>query len=194
MSMFVVFDVMDTLIYDPYKEVLSEFFDMPLAELWARKDRRSWLEFERGELSEEQHAARFFADGSVIDGEALKRTMLSQMRWIDGMESLLEELRDRSVPVFLLSNYPVWFEALDQRFQLRSRVDATFVSYQTGVRKPKPGAFQQLQGDDVRCLDQGLFVDDREDNCQAARSLGLRSHCFREAPALRAWLSGFLEL
>jgi HAD superfamily hydrolase (TIGR01509 family) len=58
------------------------------------------------------------------------------------------------------------------------------VSCDLGFAKPEPEAFlraSQAAGADP---EQCLFVDDTRKNVEAARALGFRTHCFRDAPGL----------
>ena len=56
--MILLLDVMETLVYDPFKVEVVSFFGMSsLAELYAAKHPTTWREFERGEI-----------DGLHVDG------------------------------------------------------------------------------------------------------------------------------
>src|SRR5690606_39387774 len=63
-------DVMDTLVYDPFRREIPAFFGLTLPELLAQKHPTAWVRFEHGELDEEALFASFFADGRAFDGGA----------------------------------------------------------------------------------------------------------------------------
>ena len=65
-----LFDVMDTLIADPFfRGFERDLFGLhDLKELFAIKDPESFLCFERGEITEEQHFATYFRDRRPVDG------------------------------------------------------------------------------------------------------------------------------
>ena len=48
----ILWDVMDTLVVDPFRQVMPSFFGMTLAELLEHKHPTAWVCFERSELSE----------------------------------------------------------------------------------------------------------------------------------------------
>jgi HAD superfamily hydrolase (TIGR01509 family) len=170
----VLWDVMDTLVVDPFYEVMPAFFEMTLEQMVRVKHPTAWVRFERGELSEPEFLAIFFADGRPYDSAGFKACVRASYRWIEGMESLLEGLRRQGVEMHTLSNYPEWFTWVEERLELSRFVSWTFVSCRTGVRKPEPEAFRlaarELRRDPGDCL----FIDDQARNCEAARASGMR--------------------
>ncbi len=182
-------DVMNTLVYDPFYVEVPAFFGITLAELLALKHPTAWLEFEVSGVDEATFLPRFFRDGRAVDGEGLKRTMQNAYRWLDGVESLLHDLRQAKVELHALSNYPVWYKLIEERLRLSRYMSWRFVSCKTGVRKPDAAAYsnaaQALGVPPSRCL----FVDDREQNCEAAEAVGMESVLFTSAPALRKELA-----
>lgn len=184
----VFLDVMDTLVKDPFFDVAPRFFGVPLATLFHEKDPQAWIDFECGQISESEYFRRAFRDGRKLDGCAYREAMFSAYRWLDGMEALLQELCEREVKLFALSNYPSWYLQLDQRLGVSRYLSWDFVSCATGVRKPDPAAYQgplsALELSPSSCV----FVDDRLQNCEAAERVGIRSHPFVNAEALRHFL------
>lgn len=187
-------DVMDTLVVDPFfTKVVPEFFCCPLEELSAAKDPTAWTDFEKGLIDEEAYARRAFRDGRAYDHEAMRALMVEGYVWVEGMRELLTELNAAGVEMHALSNYPRWFELLDEKLGVSRLCPWTFVSCNTGVRKPDPRAYLGAAEQLCRAPEELLFVDDRERNCEAAREVGLHAHRFEDAPTLRACLVG-LEL
>lgn len=169
----ILWDIMDTLVRDPFFTHMPGFFGHTFEALVKRLRPRNWVEFELGKLEEAEFYARFFADGSAIDGPGLKRCMGEAYAWIEGIEPLLAELKQRELRMHALSNYPPWYQLVEQRLGLSQYVDLSFISCRTGVRKPDSGAFlgacQALGAEPAACL----FIDDRAVNCDAARALGM---------------------
>ena len=182
----ILWDIMDTLVRDPFFTHMPGFFGHTFEELVKRLTPRAWVEFELGNLTELEFYARFFRDGSVIDGEGLKQHMAQAYTWVEGIEALLSELQARAVPMHALSNYPLWYQVVEQRLGLSRYVELSFISCHTGLRKPAPEAFlhacEQLGVPSEACL----LVDDRAQNCDAAREVGLSAFRFDgSVPALR---------
>jgi FMN phosphatase YigB (HAD superfamily) len=192
----VLWDLMDTLVRDPFFTHVAAHFGLSFDELMRDKHPTAWRDFELGVIDEQTLYRNFFADGRAIDGPGLKRTMLHAYAWIDGIPELLRELVVRGVSMHLLSNYPPWYALLCDRLGVSELVTPSFVSCHTGVRKPDPeaylGAARELAVSPAECL----FVDDREGNVRAAREVGMPAVRFTgDVGALRAELCvyGLLE-
>ncbi|TXD35350.1 HAD family phosphatase [Lujinxingia vulgaris] len=179
-------DVMSTLVYDPIAHEIPAFFDLPLPRLFEVKHPTAWVDFEHGELTEDDFYDIFLPPPyGPVDGERLKAVLHDAYRWLDGIEELLAELREANIAMHTLSNYPVWYEVIESSLTLSRYLPWTFVSCNTGVRKPHPraylGAASTLGVDPARCI----FVDDRLKNCEAARQVGMRAIVFESADQLR---------
>lgn len=178
-------DVMGTLVHDPFYVEVPRFFGMSLEELIAAKHPRAWIDFELGEIDEATLLRRYFADGRELDGEGLKRAMSQAYRLLPGIEPLLHALYARGLPLHALSNYPQWYQLVEERVGLSRYLRWSFVSCLMGLRKPDPRLF-------LRVLDElgvppsaCLVVDDRAENCRAAAEEGMDAILFTDAAALR---------
>lgn len=169
----ILWDVMDTLVHDPFRDAMPAFFGVSLAELLRLKHPNAWGRFERGELTEAQFLATFFADGRRYDSEGFKACIRAAYRWLDGIEALLAELVAAGVSMHALSNYPEWYRWIEERLQLSRYVEWSFVSCRTALRKPDLAAYQHAVQALGLAPEQCLFIDDRAQNCEAARAVGL---------------------
>jgi FMN hydrolase / 5-amino-6-(5-phospho-D-ribitylamino)uracil phosphatase len=185
----VLFDVMGTLVHEPFYQDVPRFFGMPLEELRRVRHPDAWIDFERGLIDEAEYARRFFLDGRVLDVEGLKRAMVEAYAWIDGMPELCAELVARRVPLHALSNYSPWYQLIEDKLDISRWVAWTFVSCHTGHRKPEPEAYLGAARALGVAAGDCFFVDDRPVNVDAARALGMPAHVFDgDVPALRAAL------
>lgn len=182
----VLFDVMDTVLIDPFREALRACSPLSPEELFARRDPDLWPAFERGELDEAGYWAGWDAAGLTYDREAFHEARRTGTRWVEGMPELLDDLAG-VVERVAASNYPVWIEELEEA-HLGDRFERVLASYHLGVRKPDPAFFERLLHRIGARADESAFVDDREVNVAAAREVGIASHRFVDAAALRAWL------
>lgn len=180
-------DVMDTLVVDPFRD-LPALFGLPFDALLAEKDPHAWPAFERGELDEAGFARRFFRDRRPVDGAALRAFMAARYRWIEGVEALLARLAARGVEMHALSNYPCWYEAVEDALGLSRYVPWTFVSCRTGVRKPDAAAYLGAARALGRAPGECLFVDDRARSCEGAEAVGMKALRFTSVEALAAAL------
>lgn len=183
-----LFDVMGTLVYDPFEVEVPRALGMTFAEVLAAKHPTAWVEFEHGDLTEAEFLPQFFADGRIFDHGALLAAFADHFRLQDGIEELLRDLAREGLRPQLLSNYPIWWRRVEAKTGLSRWCDWRFVSCETRLRKPDPEAFLQATRALDRSPGQCFFVDDVARNVAAAARLGLRAHRFVDAATLRAEL------
>lgn len=106
------------------------------------------------------------------------------------MESLAAEALAAGHPVYLLSNTDaVHYQYLRQRVPLLDRFTGHHLSYEVRLAKPDPRYFETALARFGLAAGACTFVDDREDNCEAATALGIPSLVHRGDPAaVRAFL------
>lgn len=108
---------------------------------------------------------------------------------IPGTPELVRALRDRGIPLYLLTNMPSdVFRARYQRFAVLRQFDGAVVSGDEGVVKPSRAIFCRLA--DRYGLDPGrsLFIDDSGVNVRGAVTAGFTAHRYVDAPSLAAAL------
>lgn len=194
----VVFDIMDTVVRDPFREVVPKFFGMSEAELWESKNESAWINFERGEIDELELRATYFKDGRDVDIDGLKTALIDGYEFVDGMPELLRDLRDVGHKLHGFTNYPEWYIHIEEKLGIEAKhgLQWTCVSCDTGLRKPDPPAYLNL----LRRLGVGrrvgaapvLLIDDSARNCDTAEQAGMRSVKFSNALELRAALADIL--
>jgi HAD superfamily hydrolase (TIGR01509 family) len=183
----VAFDLMDTVLYDPFREALAAATDVSLAELFRRRDPSVYPAFERGELDEAAYWGHYERAGVAVDPDAFHRVRREGIRFLPGMARLLDELTGR-VQRVTASNYPIWVEQL-AREHLTGRFEHVLASYHLGVRKPEQAFYERLLAAVDASADEVLFVDDREENVAGAREAGIDAHRFTDVVRLREWLT-----
>jgi HAD superfamily hydrolase (TIGR01509 family) len=180
----VAFDLMDTVVRDPFRDALTAGTGRSLAEVLRRKDAEGWPRFERGELTEAEY---FQTYGDLeVDVAAFHHARRAGYRWLPGMRELLEDLAGEVVRA-TASNYPVWVEELADGL-LAGCFDAVIASHHLGVRKPDPAFYARLCAKLEADPERVLLVDDRPANVEGALAAGLRAHRFADAEDLRARL------
>ena len=183
-----LWDVMGTLVHDPFFAEMPEFFSMSFEELLAAKHPSAWVEFERGACSEDDFLLSFFADRRDFDRQGFVGAVRASYRWLPGLEELLAELHHAGYTMHAFSNYPVWYQMIEERLRLSRFLDWTFVSCLTGLRKPDRAAYVQALAALGAPAQQCVFIDDRVRNCEAARALGIHSVAYEGIEPLRASL------
>lgn len=189
----VLWDVMGTLVHDPFYEEVLAFFGTSLEGLLAVKHPSAWRDCERGALSVEDMERNFFADGRAYDIDGLRRTMSDAYRLLPGIVAVLDALRDEGVPMHVVSNYTPWYAMIEDKLKLSRWMAWSFVSCDLGVRKPDAAYYDrvlaQLGVEGSACV----FIDDRASNCAGARAAGMHAIEFEDAVSTRTQLSA-LEL
>jgi HAD superfamily hydrolase (TIGR01509 family) len=187
----IAFDLMDTLVRDPFREALEAATGRPLEDLFRLRDRAAYPAFERGEITEEDYWRAYATADIAVDPAAFHRTRRAGYAWLDGMRELLDELAGR-VHRVVASNYPLWIEELAADW-LGGRVDAVYASCHFGVRKPAPEFYRRLVAAVGVRPDQILFVDDRQDNVDGAVAAGLAAVRFDGVASVRAAIDAWGE-
>lgn len=108
---------------------------------------------------------------------------------IAGTVEILEELRDREVPLYALSNWPAEsFPTAIQRFDFIGWFRGILVSGDVKVIKPDPRIFDLLLERFAIDPLSAIFIDDVEANAAAASALGMYAIQYTNPAALRAEL------
>jgi len=182
----VLFDLMGTVLYDPYLEALEAATGMDLAATAAVRNPQSWPDFERGRIDEAGFVEAFFAPGSPdhrFDIDAFHKVRREGYRYLPGMERLLDRVGGQ-VGRYIASNYPIWIDQMRADFGFDRYFEGIFASCHMGVRKPEPEFFATILDELDVPAERTLLVDDRKVNCEAAAALGLRTHVFEGAHGL----------
>eukprot|EP00798_Chlamydomonas_sp_ICE-L_P020267 gene20267-27021_t len=188
-----IFDIMDTVVFDPFFTEMPKFFDMSFPELMKAKHPSAWLEFEKNQCTQEELFARFFADRREFDSEGLLKMMVEQYRYLEGMEELLQRLRDAGYEMHVMSNYPMWFKMIEDKLAISKYMPWTFIScdgHMEGIRKPDPAAYEMAISIVGRPASNIIFVDDRSVNVEAAEVAGINGIIFSGAADLEVTLRG----
>lgn len=185
----ILLDVMGTLVYDPFYREVPAFFGMSLEQLIAEKDPHAWLYFELGQIGEEELLRDFFADRRAFDHEGLKACMREAYAWLPGMRELVAGLAAAGHRLHALSNYGPWYSWIEEELGVSEFVAWSFVSCDTGVRKPDREAYLGAAAGLGLGAEDCVFVDDRHENVDAAQRAGMEGVTFRSAQRLAIELS-----
>ena len=78
-----LFDVMSTLVYDPFWKDLPKALNTDLKTWLSDKDRHAWVEFEKGNLhSEEAFFECFFGNCLHPDAKIMKDTFFQNYKYL----------------------------------------------------------------------------------------------------------------
>ncbi|KAF5462783.1 hypothetical protein F2P56_018764 [Juglans regia] len=184
-----LFDIMDTLVRDPFYHDVPAFFGMSLKELIECKHPTAWIEFEKGMIDEVELSRIFFKDGRSFDLEGLKNCMRRGYSYIEGVEELLHTLKQSKYEIHAFTNYPIWYKMIEDKLKVSRYLSWTFCSCINGKRKPDPDFYldvlSQLEVNSENCI----FIDDRLKNVEAAAEVGIVGLHFKNTNLLLQDLS-----
>ena len=101
------------------------------------------------------------------------------------MYALVDELRDQQVPVALLSNIDERLSKLIRDFGLYEPFDPCLLSCEIGIEKPDSKAYDLLIKTMNLPASEIVFIDDRAENVEAAKKIGIDALLFRSPEQLR---------
>jgi len=119
-------------------------------------------------------------------------------RWFDmcsgdipGMLEIIQELKNSGIGVYGLTNWPAeTFTEARRRFRTLASIDNYVVSSAVRLAKPQPEIFQLLLSKYNLKAEECVFIDDRVDNVNAAKALGITGIVYPgSADALRKELA-----
>ncbi|MCL7024667.1 hypothetical protein MKW94_020340, partial [Papaver nudicaule] len=131
----------------------------------------------------------FFKDGRSFDLNGLKSCMKNGFSYLDGVEALLSSLKQNNYEIHAFTNYPVWYNMIEDKLKLSNYLSWTFCSCAIGKRKPEADSYlevlRQLEVEPDNCI----FIDDRMVNVEAAKNVGIVGIQFKGAVSLQEELS-----
>lgn len=121
-----------------------------------------------------------------IDIPTLKDLVRSQMTEIDGTREIIEKLNKNGYKLGLLSIHArEWIDHCEELFDYHKFFHSTLYSFEVGVCKPEPRAFQLILEKLKVTPQEALFIDDYDVNTRAAQSLGISTIVFENAMQLQ---------
>ncbi|KAL5539239.1 hypothetical protein UlMin_044704 [Ulmus minor] len=76
--------------------------------------------------------------------------------YLEGVEELLCSLRQNNYEMHTFTNYPIWYEMIEDKLQISRYLSWTFCSCKNGKRKPDPdfylNALEHLEVDPANCI------------------------------------------
>jgi epoxide hydrolase-like predicted phosphatase len=126
--------------------------------------------------------------GVKADKDRLREIMYSFPELDMEIVSLIKRLKN-GYEIFSLTNHArEFFDFLDRKHGLNGMFDRIFKSYETGLAKPDPRFFEYMLKETGMKPEECVFVDDREENVETARKLGMRAILYENAKILETEL------
>ena len=206
MQRLVLFDMMDTLVSEPYFRLIQRLVPDPEERkaYFGWRDREAHIQFELGEISEAELFRRFYLPDLpptlrkvYPSPERVKKGLLRDLSYMPGIRELLAWVAGQAdVRIGIASNYSCWYVEFLDRLPLLSRyADYLFFSCEMNLRKPDPRFYETIEAPLSGIYGPGsiLFIDDREINLEPARARGWHVHLMQSVGQLRTALESFLK-
>ena len=161
-------------------------------------DRLYWDRLDAGDMSDEEfcEAIKTRLDKRLwATAEKIYYDWIYNIPEIDGMRELITLIRERyGASIFVLSNISKYFARHKSEIPILSLVDKCICSSECGMQKPDPRIYEYLcQECNIRA-EESVFVDDRAENVESAKSIGMQGFVFSKNIAeLKDYLTAILE-
>lgn len=136
-----------------------------------------WSEFDRGTYTREE-VTRMLAedyDLTLEDATEQVQRLLELLQPIPETIALIEELKERGIRCYVLSNMSKEFYAELLKFPVFGLFDGAVVSYQERINKPDRGIYEVILSRYGLEPSETIFADDKIANTGAAAALGLHT-------------------
>lgn len=197
----IVFDFGGVMTGEPNREAVIDFicqsFDFSREE-FEKVNQEKRLALKQGKTDEEFWI--FYAKNKGIElpynwTASFKLVMKDAIGVNPEMYALVDELKEQHIPIALLSNIDERLSKLIREFGLYEPFNPCLLSCEIGVEKPDLKAYELLLTKLNLPPKEVVFVDDRPENIESAKKMGLDAILFESEEQLRIELSkrGVLE-
>jgi epoxide hydrolase-like predicted phosphatase len=187
----VVFDFGGVMTNEPNRTAVIEFlcqsFELTQSEFEAASEEK------RKAIKAGKTDIEFWVEYAHTNGIELpmdwelqfKTTMKNALGINPEMYLLVEQIKEKEIPVGLLSNIDERRSKIIKDFELYKPFDPCLLSCDIGVEKPDIRAYQiMLREFDLPAADV-VFVDDKIENVESAQTLGIDAILYRSAEQIR---------
>lgn len=112
---------------------------------------------------------------------------------IDGMYDYLQNLKGRGYRLFGLSNWGTTVLQVIEKYPIFKLLDGSVISYQLKITKPDPEIYQALLEKYDLKAEECVFADDRLENVEGARRVGMEAILFADKEQYERELEEMLE-
>ena len=180
----IIFDVGKVLVeYDPDGMMKKLGFDEETLQTvnQAVFQNELWNESDRGVLSPEELLEAFIDNNPVYEKEIRQvidavgdtiSLMPYAVEWVKG-------LKERGYHLYILSNYAEYtYEKTSHKMEFLPYMDGVVFSYRCKLIKPEKEIYEYICKTYELKPEESVFLDDREDNVEAARNMGMHGIVF----------------
>lgn len=190
----VVFDFGGVLTGEPNREIIISFlresFDLSRAD-FERVNEEKRLAIKQGKTDEEFWISYAQEKGIKLPsnwGESFKAVMKDGIGINQEMFALVQQLKERHIPVALLSNIDERLARIIREIGFYEPFDPCILSFEIGVEKPDLKAYEFLLTKLALPAKEIVFIDDLPENIESAQKLGIDAILFESPEQIRSAL------
>lgn len=143
---------------------------------------KAWNEYDRGVLSDEEVLDLFISQNPSMEKEIrlVNQNLHNILKKCDYAIPWIEELKAKGYHVYYLSNFfrKAEIECADS-LNFIPYTDGGILSYKEKLIKPDAAIYELLMSRYELVAEECVFLDDKMENCQAAKALGWEAICFQ---------------
>lgn len=160
------------------KDIQEKFADTVFGSHW-------WNELDRGVLDEDEVVNKLREDNSphYEEFDLIWSNRDKIVEPFDYAVGMIEDLKAKGLKVYLLSNYPKSLFTMHTecgRFPFIDKVDGKVVSGFVQLVKPDREIYEYLLKEYDLKAEECVFIDDRLENVEAAKEIGIKGIWFME--------------
>lgn len=147
---------------------------------WINRDK-----YDEGSLTDEEYW-HMTLGGPVKHEDFQKLRQLDCESWSHInplMDAILRDLKDNNAELILFSNMPKLIADYirGKNAEIFTLFERLFFSYELGLIKPNPHAFNRVLEELKIQADEAYFIDDKKENVEGAQGLGIETYLFQNA-------------
>ncbi|MDD5805455.1 HAD family hydrolase [Blautia sp. HCP3S3_H10_1] len=184
----IIFDVGKVLVSYDWEGYLESFhFPAEEEKLIGEKVFKSqiWNERDRGALTEEEYRKQFAQALPPEYADDLEKVIIESGRTIeakDYAETWTSYLKSQGYHLYILSNYSEYMleQTRSTQMPFLKNMDGVIFSCEVKQIKPDADIYETLLSRFGLKPEESVFLDDRPENCEAARALGIHAIQFHD--------------
>ena len=177
----IIFDVGDVLLEYRWKDMLKDY-GLPDDEAYKvgnlMFNDNLWHEFDLANMTRDEIVGQYlknYPDYAKVMQWFMTHGELMHVKREDVWEKA-QKLKEKGYGIYILSNYSQeLFEKHTKDAPFMSLADGVVVSYQIHITKPDEKIYRYLLDKYNLKAEECIFFDDREENTEAARKLGIEA-------------------
>ncbi|MFH1751824.1 MAG: HAD family phosphatase [archaeon] len=147
--------------------------------------------FMEGKITEDEFWKKIIQRNNLnITIEELKKVVREEFDEIEGTREIIEKLKSKGFKLGLLSDHSrEWVDYCNKKFDYHKLFHSTLYSFEAECLKTDKRIFELILEKLGEKPEDCLFIDDKKENIDIAKSIGLKTIQFKDAEQLKKELA-----